>query len=135
MYLAYPLLLIYMFIQKEADLFRACMVPAVSFVLLSVGRAWINRPRPYETFQVPPVIKKDTKGHSFPSRHVFSAAMIAFTFLLVSPWMWLGAAFLCVTAALAVVRVVSGVHYISDVLAGIAVAAFAAWIGYVVFYF
>ena len=39
-------------------------MPAVSFVLLTVVRAWINRPRPYEAFEVSPVIKKDTKGNS-----------------------------------------------------------------------
>ena len=131
MYMAYPLLLLYMFWQQDNGLLCSIIVPAVSFVLLSIGRDKLNRPRPYETFEMPPVIKKDTKGHSFPSRHVFSAAMIALTFLFMLPWMWLGICFLAVTAVLAVVRVVSGVHYISDVLAGIAVAVVAAYIGYV----
>ena len=130
MYLAYPVLLMYQFLQKDGGLLRSLLVPSISFVLLSLFRGWLNRPRPYETFQMPPVIKKDTKGHSFPSRHVFSAAMIALTFLFMSPWMWLGVLFLCVTAALAVVRVVSGVHYISDVLAGIIAAVIAAVVGF-----
>lgn len=130
MYAAYPLLLLYLLVQKDVMLLRAFLVPAVSFVLLSVGRYFINRPRPYEAFGVPPVIKKDTKGKSFPSRHVFSATMVAMTFLFASPWMWLGIAFLCVSFMLAVVRVVSGVHYISDVIAGIVVAVLAASIGY-----
>ena len=134
MYLAYPVLLIYLFFQLrqngEMQIFRALFVPGLSFVLLSVGRKIINRPRPYETFELPPVIKKDTKGQSFPSRHVFSATMIAMTFVMVSPWSWLGFIFLVVSALLAVVRVVSGVHYMSDVIAGIAVALIAAGIGY-----
>ena len=134
MYLAYPVLLIYLFFQLrqngEMQIFRALFVPGISFVLLSVGRKIINRPRPYETFELPPVIKKDTKGQSFPSRHVFSATMIAMTFVMVSPWSWLGFIFLVVSALLAVVRVVSGVHYMSDVIAGIAVALIAAGIGY-----
>ena len=92
----------------------------------------MDRPRPYEKFEVPPVIKKDTKGQSFPSRHVFSAAMIAMTFLLMSPWSWLGAVFLFVSIVLAVVRVVSGVHFISDVIAGIAAAVVAAVFGYLI---
>lgn len=130
MYAAYPLLLLYLFWQKDVMLLRAFLVPAVSFIVLSVGRYFINRPRPYEVFGITPVIKKDTKGKSFPSRHVFSATMIAMTFLLASPWMWLGIAFLCISLVLAVVRVVSGVHYISDVIAGIVVAVLAASIGY-----
>lgn len=137
MYAAYPLLLLYLFFQKESSYFsfwHALLVPAISFVLLSLVRAKINRPRPYEAFEMPPVIKKDTKGHSFPSRHVFSATMIAMTFLLMSPWSWLGGIFLGVSALLAVVRVVSGVHYISDVVAGMLVAVFAAVLGYILIY-
>lgn len=131
MYLAYPVLLLYLFIVKDAGLLSCILVPGISFVLLSIFRAKVNRPRPYEQFEVPPVIKKDTKGNSFPSRHVFSATIIAMTFLLMSPWSWLGVVFLCVALALAVVRVVSGVHFISDVVAGIAVAVIAAYVGYI----
>lgn len=133
MYVAYPLLLLYMFWQGDALLLRTILVPAISFLLLSVFRHFFNRKRPYEAFEVPPVIKKDTKGKSFPSRHVFSATMIAMTFLLMSPWMWLGIVFLCVSVMLAAVRVMSGVHYISDVVAGIIVAVVVAMVGYVAF--
>lgn len=135
MYLAYPVLLVYLFFfEKYSSYFsfrKALLVPAVSFVLLSVFRYFINRPRPYEAFGLPPVIKKDTKGKSFPSRHVFSATIIAMTFLLMSPWPWVGIIFLCVSVVLAVVRVVSGVHYISDVIAGIIVAVICAIFGYI----
>lgn len=133
MYISYPLLLVYMFFLKDANLLRTILVPGVGFVVLSVGRSLINRPRPYETFEVPPVIKKDTKGNSFPSRHVFSATIIAMTFLYMSPCAWLGILFLCISAALAAVRVLSGVHYISDVLAGIFVALLFSYIGYIIF--
>lgn len=136
MYLAYPILLVYLyFFGKFSSYFsfkKALLVPAISFVLLSIVRALINRPRPYETFEMPPVIKKDTKGNSFPSRHVFSATMIAMTFLLMSPWSWIGMLFLCVSVLLAAVRVISGVHFISDVLAGIVVAMVAAIVGYLI---
>lgn len=138
MYLAYPLLLVYLFFYARLSSYfsfkRALLVPAISFILLTIVRAWINRPRPYEKFELPPVIKKDTKGNSFPSRHVFSATIIAMTFLLMSPWSWLGLLFLVLSITLAVVRVVSGVHYISDVVAGFCVAVLAAVLGYLVIY-
>ena len=130
MYVAYPILIVYLFLQRDAMLYRTILVPAISFVLLSVSRYGINRKRPYEKFEIEPVIKKDTKGKSFPSRHVFSASIIALTFLYASPWMWLGVIFFTVAIALGVVRVVSGVHYISDVIAGIVVAVISAWIGF-----
>ena len=136
MYLAYPVLLVYLFfygrISSYFSFWKALLVPGISFVVLTVGRALINRPRPYETFGIAPVIPKDTKGNSFPSRHVFSATIIAMTFLLMSPWSWLGMVFLMISIALAVVRVVSGVHYISDVVAGVLVAVVAAVIGYLI---
>jgi len=138
MYVAYPMLLVYLFFYgKYSSYFsfeRALLVPGISFVALTVVRKLINRPRPYEKFELPPVIKKDTKGNSFPSRHVFSATMIAMTFLLMSPWSWLGLVFLLVSLLLAVVRVVSGVHFISDVVAGILVAVVCAVLGYCIFF-
>lgn len=130
MYLAYPILLMYLFFTKDTMWTRALFVPAVSFVLLSFVRKGINRKRPYEKFELPPVIPKKTKGNSFPSRHVFSSAIIAMTFLMVSPWSWLGVIFLGLTVILAAVRVLSGVHYISDVLAGLLVAVICAVLGY-----
>ena len=132
MYVSYPVLITYLFFLEDEMIYRAVLVPAISFVLLSIGRYIINRPRPYEAFDVPSVIKKDTKGKSFPSRHVFSATIIAMTYLFVSPWIWLGILFLVVSILLAGVRVVSGVHYISDVIAGIAIAVLAGWIGYII---
>lgn len=121
MYITYPLLLGYLFLQKDERLLQAIFVPAVSFVLLSMGRYLINRPRPYEKFEMTPVISKDTKGKSFPSRHVFSASVIAMTFLFSSPWLWIGIILLIITLLEAFVRVVSGVHYISDVTAGMVI--------------
>lgn len=132
MYLSYPMLIIFMVLQRDVNVIRAVLVPGISFVLLSLFRKVINRPRPYETFDVPSVIKKDTKGKSFPSRHVFSATIIAMTFLLMSPWTWLGVVFLGVSILLAIVRVISGVHFISDVSVGFIVGVVAAIIGYVI---
>ena len=126
MYLCYPALLLYLFLNKDAALLMAFLIPALSFVVLSVGRYFINRKRPYEAFELPPVIEKNTEGKSFPSRHVFSAAIIAMTFLLMSPWPFVGVILWVVTLMEAVVRVLSGVHYISDVVAGIVVGIVAS---------
>ena len=76
-FLAYPLYLAVLYGEKDPKLLRAILVPAISFVLVTVFRKIINAPRPYEKFEMPPVIEKDTKGKSFPSRHVFSVFIIA----------------------------------------------------------
>ena len=81
---------------------------------------------------MPPVITKDTHGRSFPSRHVFSAFIIAFTVLICSPSaspLWFTGILLAVIAAIiACVRVISGVHFISDVVGAFVFAAIEAYI-------
>ena len=51
-----------------------------------------------------------------PSRHIYSITVIAMTFLYVAPM--LGIVFLVFALILAAVRVIGGVHYPTDVLAG-----------------
>ena len=84
-YLAYPLLLLALLLQKDARLATVFLTPAISFVLVSVFRDRVNMPRPYEQLDIRPLIHKDTRGHSFPSRHVFSSAVISCAFLYTVP--------------------------------------------------
>ncbi len=120
-FVAYPCLLLWLLWQKDMRLYKAICVPLDGFIIVTAMRALINRKRPYEIFELTPVIPKDTKGHSWPSRHVFSAAVIAFTFLFVCPTV--GILFLLMAVVIAWIRVVSGVHFISDVVAGFLFAA------------
>jgi membrane-associated phospholipid phosphatase len=120
--LGYLLLLARLFWKRDAQFLQVLLVPLGGFIAVSVLRRLVNRPRPYERFEQKPVIPKDTKGKSFPSRHVFSAAVIALTFLGV-PQVWgIGVVLLVCAVLLALLRVVSGVHYPGDVIAGFAAA-------------
>lgn len=127
-FLAYPLFLLTLFLEKDAFLFRAVMVPAVSFGAVTLFRYLLNVPRPYEKFELDPVLEKDTKGKSFPSRHVFSVYMIAATVFVCHPGagIFLGALGLF----LAVIRVAGGVHEPRDVAAGAAIGILCAVAGY-----
>lgn len=117
MYAVYPLLLALLAIRGDwRRLLITVLIPGISFVLLSIVRSRINRPRPYETWDIRPLIPKDTKGNSMPSRHVFSSAVIAIAWIPVSPPV--GAALLAVAVLEAVIRVLGGIHYPSDVAAG-----------------
>ena len=64
------------FYKKDPDAVRALLVPGISFGAVSLFRWAFRAPRPYEVFETTPVIKKNTKGKSFPSRHVFSIFVI-----------------------------------------------------------
>lgn len=127
---SYGILLMKELVCREPALARTVIVPLDSFIILSVFRYLVNRKRPYEAFGLEPVIPKKTKGKSFPSRHVFSAFMIAVTFLMATPWPWYGCILLVLAAFIGVVRVLSGVHYPSDVFAGIGFAVAAGLIGF-----
>lgn len=115
-YVFYPLLLGYLFSKGVPGAWKAVVVPAAGFVILSVFRYFLNAPRPYEIFETKPLVVKNTKGKSFPSRHVFSSFIIAFT----AWWFYPAAGFaLCLCGCLlAVTRVLAGVHFPKDVIAG-----------------
>ena len=124
MYLAYPILLTLLGIRGDHRiLLWTIFVPAASFAVLTAVRAKINRPRPYETWDIDPLIHKDTKGNSMPSRHVFSSAVISMAWLRILPPV--GAALLVISAAAALIRVIGGVHYPSDVMIGFLAGAAA----------
>lgn len=115
-YFAYPAMAVYLFVKGDERFLKVVAVPAAGFIMLTVFRKAVNRSRPYEKFAINPIIKKDTKGQSMPSRHIYSITVIAMTFLYVMPA--LGVVFLIFALILAAVRVIGGVHYPTDVLAG-----------------
>lgn len=127
-YVAYPLLLIWLWMEGDQRLLRAVAAPAASFVALSAFRHVVNAPRPYQVLDIQPIICKNTQGYSFPSRHVFSCFVIAMTFLWILPPA--GAVLLGFGVVLAAARVVGGVHWPRDVIAGAAAGVAAGLLGF-----
>ena len=91
-------------------------IPASGFVILSLFRKKINAPRPYEVWEIIPLLDRDSPGQSMPSRHVFSATIISMACLHAS--LSVGAILLVLSALLGLVRVLGGVHYPKDVVVG-----------------
>ena len=115
-FLLYPMLLVRLFRKKDPGLGASLLIPASSFILVSAFRRIVNRKRPYETYGIPPLITKEKLGQSFPSRHVFSSFLIAVLWLPVVPAA--GIFLLLVSIFVAFLRVIGGVHYVSDVVVG-----------------
>lgn len=133
-YAAYVVLLVYVVVRFGfgKEILKALLIPATGFALETFIRDRLNFERPYERTGVPPIIPKQTKGHSFPSRHAFSVTMIAMMYVFCLPY--LGIVMLCVAAFLCVVRVKGGVHFVRDVIAGAALAAGYAVVFMLVFF-
>ena len=93
-------------------------IPASGFVILSFLRKKINAPRPYEEWDIKPLLDRDSPGQSMPSRHVFSATIISMACLHAS--LIVGFILLILSAFLGLVRVLGGVHYPKDVVVGYA---------------
>lgn len=129
---AYGILLFTGVIQRSQNLYRNILVPFDSFIVVTVLRILVNRKRPYEEFGIAPVIPKETRGKSFPSRHVFSAFVIAMTYLCNTTWWGIGVLLVVLSVLIAAIRVVSGVHYISDVVIGAICGISAGVAGYLV---
>ena len=91
-------------------------IPASGFVILSLLRKKINAPRPYEVWEIVPLLDRDSPGQSMPSRHVFSATIISMACLHAS--LSVGVILLVLSALLGLVRISGGVHYPKDVVVG-----------------
>ena len=91
-------------------------IPALGFVILSFLRKKINASRPYEEWDIKPLLDRDSPGQSMPSRHVFSATIISMACLHAS--LTVGFILLVLSALLGLVRVLGGVHFPKDVVVG-----------------
>ena len=91
-------------------------IPASGFVILSFLRKKINALRPYEVWEIVPLLDRDSPGQSMPSRHVFSATIISMACLHAS--LSVGLILLILSAILGLVRILGGVHYPKDVVVG-----------------
>ena len=115
-YAVYPVFLICLLATNNDYFLRSVLTCGIPFILVSVLRRIINAKRPYEVYGIPAVIKKDKKGSSMPSRHIFSATIISVSIAFICPLLSFAIGLLALTMAIA--RVILGVHFVRDVLVG-----------------
>lgn len=115
----YPCILVYLFITKNTLLFETIWKPLLAFLIVSVFRKLVNRPRPYETMDIVSLVGHK-QGESFPSRHAVSAMIISLVCFNVN--MYLGIFSIMIALLICASRILAGVHYISDVFVSIVLA-------------
>lgn len=116
--------------SSDADILtfpKLVLTPLTVFVFISVIRECIDAKRPYEKYNIKPLIPKNKKGHSMPSRHVISITIIAMSWLYVN--IYAGIFLLLLSVIMAAVRVVAGVHFPKDVIAGFIISILWGIIG------
>lgn len=129
-YLAYFALIISQLVLDLQAAWRVILIPAIGFFGVTIFRKLYNAKRPYQLLEIEPLIARDKEGQSFPSRHVFSIFMISVAIGYVC---WpLGMVFAVFSVILAWVRVVGGVHFPKDVIAGAAIALIWGHLGFLV---
>ena len=105
-------------LDLTAVIARTVFVPGLTFWGGTILRDRLNLPRPYEQPGFEPLRHKETRGHSFPSRHALSASVLAMVWMYFYPkagWVMVG-----ITVLICVGRVRTGVHHIRDVVGGAA---------------
>lgn len=109
---------------KEWAMTQLLLIIALAILVLVIKFS-IRRKRPEGEWGA---IYRNTDPHSFPSGHAARAFLIAVIALLLGP-VWV-AVLLCVWAPLVTLsRVLMGVHYLSDVLAGAVLGSVIALVG------
>lgn len=122
---------LYFLLTDMQILIRYACVPLIGFLFITVLRKIINRKRPYEVYDYQPLKNPDhlKQGQSFPSRHSGSAALIAMAIMAYSP-LWLGILMIVLAILTALSRLLAGLHYPSDVFAGLAIGFGVGFIGF-----
>lgn len=131
MVVAVPVLIIIKaFMGVDHDFLRMIYVPLFVLIEVTVLRKIIKKPRPYEKYKTEPVISRDGKGQSFPSRHTASAFIIAMCAIPVS--VPLTIALIIVSSLIGLTRIFAGVHFISDVVMGALISVLTGLIFFVI---
>ena len=102
-------------------------VLALPFLAVTILRRLLNAPRPYELYDFYGEAPKNKKGSSFPSRHAHSAFAIGTLFCTFSPT--LGAVLLFLAVLMCASRVLLGIHFVRDVIAGALTGSLSSIIG------
>jgi membrane-associated phospholipid phosphatase len=121
--------LAYCALSGDERTLRLALVPAITFALVSLLRALLDKPRPYEMHAIDPIIVKDTQGKSMPSRHLASAVIIACALSWYDLRLGIPAFIAC--AIVGAMRIIGGVHFPRDIIAAAALALACGIVGFV----
>ena len=113
--------------EAPMEALRYLIICGVPFAAVSVVRKLVNSPRPYEIYPFYEKKPKQKSGCGYPSRHIFSCFVIAAVLAFENVFLGIGLALL--GAVLAVCRVLLGIHFIRDTVAGAVIGVASGILG------
>lgn len=116
----YMLFLLKIFLDRPHNLLILAAEPIAVLAITTILRIVINRKRPSEKYNLEPIDGSKKIGHSFPSIHVAFSLSIALAVLRYGPNMGLLLSALAII--ITVTRLLSGVHYSTDIIASVIIA-------------
>ena len=134
LFIFYPVQLVMLAVTDgvlSENFLKFMLIPLLTLIAVTIVRSVINAKRPFEVYDYTPAVQKNTAGKSFPSRHTVSAFIIAMAFLYIQPK--IGVIMLVVAALIAATRILSGVHFVRDVISGAAIGIAIGAVGFFVF--
>ncbi len=126
-YLAFILVALFLFLilfsnRSKRERVYILLVATISTAIarglvVELIRFFYHRPRPYLTFHLQPLIAENS--YSFPSAHAaFFFALSTAVYMYNKTW---GVVFFAASTLMCIARVISGVHYPSDITSGMIV--------------
>lgn len=115
-HVTYALLLLWQLLGGDRTIVPSILGPAAAYVAARALRLISHRDRPYVALEIESRISHD-EASSFPSMHATSAFVIATSVWYVHPPAGIALLFLAAITALS--RVMVGVHYPTDIAAGV----------------
>ena len=110
--------------QLSQEILTITLIVLAAIIVVTLIKFGIRRQRPrppgeFVTFQY--------DAYSFPSGHAARLAALSASMIFFHPN--LGWVFVPLTLSVAVARVAVGIHYVSDIIIGLALGALVAWAG------
>ena len=119
-------------IRKKPKLIWAVLIAAIIFTLIGQGiKRIVDVPRPPQVLapEAFRLIGPDWGQHAFPSGHAAMIFMLAGAFVFTTHRKWLKWLLIVFASLIALSRVVVGVHWPLDILAGATLGWLGVWVG------
>ncbi|MGL4789766.1 MAG: phosphatase PAP2 family protein [Anaerotignaceae bacterium] len=114
----YIMTLIFLISQKDFGFFNVFLIPLFAFIVAILIRKIFNTERPFQVENFSPLVNHST-GKGCPSLHATSSAVISIVISTVN--LYLGIFLGILTLIICLTRILTGVHFIRDVLVGVMV--------------